>query len=308
MTILNELLRGIPLQSESLSEGFILVKKNEKFEYKKYNPNLTVFRMDHSFNITINKIDLFSQPIFSIDKLIENSHEINLPLPKKEFLNVNVGCIPTSEPNYEIREIRMHLIDHPSTDFVSLDGVDYIIEVDKSKSEQLLLDYLLFDPAEYIEFEKKLNAVFLEICKSWNDKEHNRLLKRIDELNHYPKSESAEKISKYLAEVKFKFDEWFRYNNVELLKPKLEKTEEKEIPQEYFGDRKAVLKEFVSSYLEKNTETEKGNTIPSKVITFLYNQAIKEGLTKAKDRKSGEGIIRKICSTLGYSKVRRNYY
>lgn len=117
--------------------------------------------------------------------------------------------------NKEVEEIRNQLRHYlySGGDIVTIEQKDYLIEIDKTLEN--FISYYLYEPDEYLKFENELNKTLLNICYEWNKNEYTRLLNRIEEVQKYSKSDSAEKTMKYLDEVRFRFDEWFRKNNLQ---------------------------------------------------------------------------------------------
>lgn len=220
--MLKDLFKAIPLQTGNLAEGFVMAKIFKYLEYKRYAPIVNAFRLDKkTFELTVNRIDLFSQPIISLDKILEELKIIHLPNPLKVYKDMPISSLLT-EPiqNKELEEIRNQLRHYSKsgndTVSISIDNVDYSIEVDKSVDN--FISYFLYEPEEYIKFKNELSKELLNICYEWNKGEYSRLLRRMEEVEKYSKSESAEKTIKYLDEVRFRFDEWFREHNYDLNK------------------------------------------------------------------------------------------
>ena len=146
--MLNKLLSGIPLQANDLTEGFILVNQISKFEYKRYYPQISAYRMNNkTFEVTKNKLDMFSQPIISLNKLIEHYPHIVNPEPKKVYLEIKIQPFPENEPDLEVREIRNQLTSFLYSGTVTLNGIDYLVEVDKTIVNYI--SYFLYDHNEY---------------------------------------------------------------------------------------------------------------------------------------------------------------
>ncbi|NMB81419.1 MAG: hypothetical protein GYA14_06335 [Ignavibacteria bacterium] len=214
--MLNKIL-SIPLSVENLTDGFILVNEIRKLEYNKYVPMISAFRLNKkTFELTINKADLFSQPIISLNEILKVFPNIEMPNPIKTYSDIKISLLlHDSEQSQEINEIKNQLRHYLYSDVVTLENINYLIEVDKSVENYI--SYYLYEPDEYRKFEDVLNKELLNICYEWNKEEYFRLLKRIEEVQKYSKSESAEKTMKYLDEVRFRFDEWFRFNNYSFL-------------------------------------------------------------------------------------------
>ena len=214
--MLKNLLRAIPLHTDNLSEGFVLVKEVGNIAYNKYAPFISAFRMDRkTFELTINKADLLSQPIVSVNEILKYLPNIQLPKPIKTYNDVKISSLlHDSEQSQEINDIKNQLRHYLYSGLITLEKVDYLIEVDKSRDNYVT--YFLYDPIRYNTFHEELNKSLLNICRDWNNEEYTRLQKRIYELNSYPKSESAQKTSQYLDEVRFRFDEWSRNNGYEI--------------------------------------------------------------------------------------------
>lgn len=226
--MLKDLLKGVPLQTDNLSEGFVLAKEFEKLEYNRYAPIISAFRMDKkTFELTINKADLFSQLIISLNEILKVFPNIEMPNPIKTYNDVKISSLlHDSEQSQEINEIKNQLSHHLYSDLITLEKVDYLIEVDKSRDNYVT--YFLYDPIRYNTFEEVLNKSLLNLCIEWNDEEFNRLLERIDKLKSFPKSESAQRILQYLDEVRFRFNEWYTNNSVEKKTTGETKTKQKE--------------------------------------------------------------------------------
>jgi hypothetical protein len=277
--MLNELLKSIPLKDNYLTEGFILVNQILKFEYKRYYPEISAYRMDNkTYEVTKNKIDMFSQPIFSLNELIKLYPQIVLPELQKNYLDIKIQPFPENEPNLEVREIRNQLTSFLYSGTVTLNGIDYLVEVDKTIVNYI--SYFLYDHNEYISFEKKLNELFIQLCKNWNDSEYNRLLKRIEEINQYQKSSSAEKTSQYLEEVKFKFDEWYRLNKITFIEHSIE---EKKSDNEEKRDFEILNNELNVAHNRIKKYRDKLKYAKISYEKFTYSQVV-EAVEKTKKR------------------------
>lgn len=199
-----------------LKEEFILTYEIKGVKFNTFIPIAEAFYMDkQNYNLV-----QYSEEDYASNSQQDEIRSIVLnakkPSPEKEFKNVSVNIIPEKENNPQIREIREQLINskinHPFKDYITLCNIEYIIEVEKLDN---ICNYYFYNQEKYALYEKRLEKAFKNLSKKWNDVEYNRLFKRIDEVNNYSKSEEADKLSHYLDDVKFRFDEWYREYNFE---------------------------------------------------------------------------------------------
>jgi hypothetical protein len=207
------------LNSQDLIELFILTTHIEMSNDNNFTSCRKMYRMNRkSYTLTEDKT--FDDMFYDLSDIKKNEITSTIsknpkPSPEKTYKKVFVGCIPEAEKNSEIREIRFQLINNPNKNIITAEQKDYYIYVKKHIEDDAdFADYYLYNADDYFQYLERIKEPLLEICKRWNEEEYSRLVARIDEINEYDKSESAKNISRYLDEVKFRFEEWFRQNGL----------------------------------------------------------------------------------------------
>jgi len=272
---------------QDLTELFVLTTQIEIFNENNFRISRKKFRMNkQSFELVEDKIfdDIFTVlPDSEKAEIISAISIIPKPSPEKFYKNVFVGLIPEAEQNTEIREIRFKLRENHNSNIIIIGEKEYFIFVDKYiHQDENLVDYCLYLPNEYILYRNKIEETSLVILKQWNEEEYGRLAARIDEINEYDKSDSAQKISIYLEDVRFQFEEWFRKNNfgipynrsglLELIQGRIRKriNEDVKLKRSFMttSERESYIEELSTKFIKGMNDISASNILDS----IIYNK------------------------------------